>query len=120
MKKIFLYAALALATFGIASCNEDFEDWADPQAYPQEDPTGELAAVISAVPTATVSYDELDGADVNLIQIEGITGLADVESATITSLLLDGTTEVPFTQDGDIAIVTAEDLAAAVKATTRA
>lgn len=38
MKKIFQYSFAALAGLVLASCNGDYEDWASPQSYSQEDP----------------------------------------------------------------------------------
>ena len=38
MKKLFLYASILVATMAFTACTEDYTDWADPQAYAQEDP----------------------------------------------------------------------------------
>ena len=37
MKKTLLYSMAALASIALASCTGDYDDWASPQSYPQED-----------------------------------------------------------------------------------
>ena len=36
MKKTFLYSLAVLASLTLASCNGDYDDWAQPQHNPQE------------------------------------------------------------------------------------
>ena len=61
MKKIFQYSIAAIASLVFASCNGEYEDWASPQAYGQEDAAaayGVTAAAGSSI-SMPVSTDEV-------------------------------------------------------------
>ncbi|MBR5102535.1 MAG: DUF5115 domain-containing protein, partial [Muribaculaceae bacterium] len=63
MKKISLYFTLAFASLFLVSCNEDFDDWADPQSYlPEEAITipGFAASATGAIDLANVDTDSVD------------------------------------------------------------
>ena len=59
MKKIFQYSFAALAGLVLASCNGDYEDWASPQSYSQEDPASAygVSATANAVKMPTSDDD---------------------------------------------------------------
>ncbi len=44
--KILKYMAFALTGMLMASCGEDFDDWASPQSYPQEDAIKQFPATV--------------------------------------------------------------------------
>lgn len=59
MKKNILYSGLLFTTVALASCNGDYDDWAAPQSYAQED--------MVTVPGFTATY----AGDVDLADVEG-------------------------------------------------
>ena len=63
MKKKFLYSLAVLASITLASCNGDYDDWADPQTNPQEDAItipGYQASAVSALDLAKVAEDSVN------------------------------------------------------------
>lgn len=85
MKKTLLYSLAALASMTLAGCAGDYDDWADPQSYPQEDAAAQYGVTISAGSEATVTMPDADGT-VHLVTLsssnEAISGYS-VNSVTI-------------------------------------
>lgn len=59
MKKISIYSMLAVAGLALASCNDDYKDWNDPQSYePVDDVTLSFEATnVSAINMTTLGDD---------------------------------------------------------------
>ncbi|MDO5446325.1 MAG: DUF5115 domain-containing protein, partial [Prevotellaceae bacterium] len=102
----------ALCIFLLASCTEDFKDWATPQGNAQGDAINKVAGQVNAF-TDNIKYTE--AAD-NINFIEFI--CADVpEDATIkfTGISVNDAASIPFTSIGNVLRVTKEDLNNAVR-----
>lgn len=74
MKKISLYTLLSMLCMFMASCDEDFEDWAAPQSWPQED-------------AVTIPGFKAEAAS-------SVINLADVEGDSVKILTLDNAADV--------------------------
>lgn len=63
MKKIFLYSLAVLASIILASCNGDYDDWAQPQHNPEEEaitiPGFTATPVVQAIDFANVTTDSV-------------------------------------------------------------
>ena len=63
MKKTFLYSLAVLASVSLASCNGDYDDWAQPQHNPQEEaitiPGFTATPVVQAIDFANVTTDSV-------------------------------------------------------------
>ena len=68
MKKTLLYSMAALASIALASCTGDYDDWASPQSYPQEDAAAAYGVTVAAGTEANVAMPAEDG-DVVLVSI---------------------------------------------------
>ena len=67
MKKIFLYSLAVLASVTLASCNGDYDDWAQPQHNPEEE------AITIPGFTATPVVQEIDFANVTTDSVSTFT-----------------------------------------------
>jgi len=96
------------------ACDEDFKDWAAPQAWEQEAAqeaiNGTIEAAAQDVKIADISEDGI--AIVNFVGADNATANSKVR---YTSLLLNDEVSVPFTTDGNKLIVNKADLAEALK-----
>ena len=113
MKKIFLYVSILAATIGMASCTEDYTDWADPQHNEQESPLGEISATVAAA-SGEVKYETASD-DVEFVKFVSAPNVKEGTVAKFTKLVINETQEVTFTQKGDMALVKKADLATAVR-----
>ena len=63
MKKIFLYSLAVLASVTLASCNGDYDDWAQPQHNPQEEaitiPGFTATPVVQSIDCSSVTTDSV-------------------------------------------------------------
>ena len=63
MKKIFLYSLAVLASVALASCNGDYDDWAQPQHNPQEEaitiPGFTATPVVQSIDCSNVTTDSV-------------------------------------------------------------
>ena len=63
MKKIFLYSLAVLASIILASCNGDYDDWAQPQHNPQEEaitiPGFTATPVVQSIDCSNVTTDSV-------------------------------------------------------------
>lgn len=104
MKKISLYVLLGFITAIIASCRgNEYEDWADPQAYQQEDgvtipgftATASSAIDLNSVETETVNAFSLstatlpDGYSIENVRVE----LTPADDAEATATTMETTTD---------------------------
>ena len=114
MKKIFQYCLTAVAGFALAGCNGDYDDWASPQAYSQEDAAAKYGISFTAGPEANIAMP-VENNDVKIIEIssqnQGVAGY------TVKSLTVNGT-EVEAGTSGNYITVSAADLSAIVQEQT--
>ena len=98
MKKILSYMSLAITGLLMAACSEDFKDWIEQQAYPQEDAitipgftatsTGaiDLSTVDDSTPLITLSQEALpEGYTVQSIRMEVAPVDGDGETTELTA-----------------------------------
>lgn len=115
MKKLFLYASILVATMAFTACTEDYTDWADPQAYSQEDDANAYLATALVKTPSTATIKAEDGAETaKILTTESITNAIDGSIMKFTKLML-GDIEVPITSEFGEMYVSLNDLDAAVK-----
>ena len=103
MKKIFQYSFAALAGLVLASCNGDFDDWASPQSYNQDDPAAAYGVTTSPNSvTMPVSDDE-----VTLFSFSSSS--EEVKGYAIRELTVNGF-DINYTVKGNDVIVSASEL----------
>lgn len=109
MKKILFFGALFLSAITFVSCNEDYDDWADPQSNPQEEAVtlpGYTASGVSAIDIATVEGDSVqvlslssvslpEGAVVGNTHVDIVP--ADGSSTQVTTIAVDNKNRVAVT-----------------------
>ena len=117
MKKTLLYSMAALASIALASCTGDYDDWASPQSYPQEDAAAAYGVTVAAGAEANVAMPAEDG-DVVLVSIT--TDNPQVADYSLKGLTINGAgmESEPMTLnaemvEGDV-VVDATELAKAV------
>lgn len=87
MKKTFLYSLAVLASLTLASCNGDYDDWAQPQHNPQEASAAKYGITFTAGPEAESSMPDADGV-INLVTVNSTD--ANVIGYTLKSLKVNG------------------------------
>lgn len=87
MKKTLLYSLAVLASVTLASCNGDYDDWANPQANEQEASAAKYGITFAAGPEAESSMPDADGV-INLVTVN--TTDANVTGYTLKSLKVNG------------------------------
>lgn len=87
MKKTLLYSLAVLASITLASCNGDYDDWANPQANEQEASAAKYGITFAAGPEAESSMPDADGV-INLVTVN--TTDANVTGYTLKSLKVNG------------------------------
>ena len=87
MKKIFLYSLAVLASVSLASCNGDYDDWANPQTNPQEASAAKYGITFAAGTEAESSMPDNDGI-INLVTVNSSD--ADVTGFTLKDLKVNG------------------------------
>ena len=87
MKKKILYSLAVLASVTLASCNGDYDDWANPQANEQEASAAKYGITFAAGPEAESSMPDADGV-INLVTVN--TTDANVTGYTLKSLKVNG------------------------------
>ena len=87
MKKTLLYSLAVLASVALASCNGDYDDWANPQANEQEASAAKYGITFAAGPEAESSMPDADGV-INLVTVN--TTDANVTGYTLKSLKVNG------------------------------
>ena len=87
MKKTFLYSLAVLASVSLASCNGDYEDWAQPQNNPQEASAAKYGITFTAGPEAECNMPDEDGV-INLVTVNSTD--ADVAGYTLIDLKVNG------------------------------
>ncbi len=105
MKKTLLYSLAALASLTLASCNEDFSDWADPQSYDQEDSASAYGVDCSAGSDINCVMPVEDGT-VDLITLTATS--AEVKSYAVNSLTVNGESIDGTVTDGVVTVDAAE------------
>ena len=87
MKKTFLYSLAVLASVSLASCNGDYEDWAQPQHNPQEASAAKYGITFTAGPEAECNMPDEDGV-INLVTVNSTD--ANVAGYTLIDLKVNG------------------------------
>lgn len=87
MKKIFLYSLAVLASVSLASCNGDYDDWAQPQNNPQEASAAKYGITFAAGPEAECNMPDEDGV-INLVTVNSTD--ANVTGYTLKDLKVNG------------------------------
>ena len=87
MKKKILYSLAVLASVTLASCNGDYDDWANPQTNPQEASAAKYGITFAAGTEAESSLPDDDGI-INLVTVNSSD--ADVTGFTLKDLKVNG------------------------------
>ena len=87
MKKTFLYSLAVLASVSLASCNGDYEDWAQPQHNPQEASAAKYGITFTAGPEAECNMPDENGV-INLVTVNSTD--ANVTGYTLKDLKVNG------------------------------
>ena len=87
MKKTLLYSLAVLASVSLASCNGDYDDWANPQTNPQEASAAKYGITFAAGTEAESSLPDDDGI-INLVTVNSSD--ADVTGFTLKDLKVNG------------------------------
>ena len=87
MKKTLLYSLAVLASVSLASCNGDYEDWAQPQHNPQEASAAKYGITFTAGPEAECNMPDEDGV-INLVTVNSTD--ANVAGYTVKDLKVNG------------------------------
>ena len=87
MKKTFLYSLAVLASVSLASCNGDYDDWANPQTNPQEASAAQYGITFTAGPEAECNMPDEDGV-INLVTVNSTD--ANVAGYTLIDLKVNG------------------------------
>ena len=87
MKKTFLYSLAVLASVSLASCNGDYDDWANPQTNPQEASAAKYGITFTAGPEAECNMPDEDGV-INLVTVNSTD--ANVTGYTLKDLKVNG------------------------------
>ena len=87
MKKTFLYSLAVLASVSLASCNGDYDDWAQPQHNPQEASAAKYGITFTAGPEAECNMPDEDGV-INLVTVNSTD--ANVAGYTVKDLKVNG------------------------------
>ena len=87
MKKTFLYSLAVLASVSLASCNGDYEDWAQPQNNPQEASAAKYGITFTAGPEAECTMPDDDGV-IKLVTVNSTD--ANVADYTLKDLKVNG------------------------------
>ena len=87
MKKTFLYSLAVLASVSLASCNGDYDDWANPQTNPQEASAAKYGITFTAGPEAECNMPDENGV-INLVTVNSTD--ANVSGYTLIDLKVNG------------------------------
>ena len=87
MKKTFLYSLAVLASVSLASCNGDYDDWAQPQNNPQEASAAKYGITFTAGPEAECNMPDENGV-INLVTVNSTD--ANVAGYTLKDLKVNG------------------------------
>lgn len=87
MKKTLLYSLAVLASVTLASCNGDYDDWANPQTNPQEASAAKYGITFAAGTEAESSLPDNDGI-INLVTVNSSD--ADVTGFILKDLKVNG------------------------------
>lgn len=108
MKKTILYSCVLASLIGMASCDEDYTDWAEPISNGQEEAgsamSGTIAVVSGGIDREIFADDAYAIPVVEYLSTEGVDNVTGVR---IRELTLNGTYSVPFVQNGMRVCVTA-------------
>ena len=114
MKKLFLYASILVATMAFTACTEDYTDWADPQAYPQEEAAATYGLnVVEGIESNVVMAEAPELIELVAVSAES----ADITDITLKSVTVYGVT-IPATLENGVIKVNALQLDSIVETAT--
>lgn len=102
MKKLFLYAGILLATFATVACNEDFDDWASPQSYPQEESANTYGLEVTPGSEAVIVMDEETPEYVKIVSVAANNN--NVANVKLNSLKVQGVSLPATIEDGSVMV----------------
>ena len=115
MKRVLLYSFVAAATLVVASCNEDYKDWANPLTNSPEDVNGTLSTKIAASSADIKRESYADDASVKLIDYVSTENATEVAGVRFNSLKVNGAFDVPFVQTNNSVSVNINQLDSVVR-----
>ncbi len=113
MKKLSLYTVIGAVSLLMASCTEDYTDWADPQTNPQEDAITLPGFSASAVSSAINLADVTDGDSVQAFTLSVPSGVT-VGHTRMEITPADNSSETQTLSTSNEGKLTKEELQAAV------
>ncbi len=99
MKKTLLYSVAAMAGLVLASCDEDYNDWAEPQTYSQESSVSTYGVTCTAGSEINCVMPDEDGV-VNLVTVTSSSD--EVESFAVNSITINGESVDATISDGEL------------------
>jgi hypothetical protein len=111
MKKQMLYSCAALASLVLAGCDGDYDDWAAPQSYEQEEAAAAYGVTATAGSGATILIPAAQD-EVNLVALS--TTNSEITGFTVRKLTVNGTEVTSKVTDGNV-VVSASELSALVQ-----
>ena len=93
MKKTLLYSLAAFAALGLASCSEDYDDWANPQSYGQDAAAAKYGLTFAAGSEINSALPDADGM-VHLVTVsttDTIVSGYTIKTLTVNGANIDGT-----------------------------
>lgn len=111
MKKTLLYSFAVAASFTLAACNGDYDDWASPQSNAQEEAAAKYGVTFAAGPEATTALPDEDGT-IQLVELSSTN--ENVAGYTIKAVTINGE-EIAATTSGNYITVSAAALTALVE-----
>jgi hypothetical protein len=111
MKKQMLYSCAALASLVLAGCDGDYDDWAAPQGYEQEEAAAAYGVTATAGVDANIQMPTPDD-EVYLVALTSTS--TDVTGFTVRSLTVNGTEVSSKVTNGNV-VVSAAELSALVQ-----
>ncbi len=110
-KQILYYSCAAVASLVLAGCDGDYDDWAAPQGYEQEDAAAAYGVTATAGDGANIKIPTAED-EVNLVALA--TTNPEVVGFTVRKLTVDGTEVSSKVTNGNV-VVSAAELSALVQ-----
>lgn len=112
MKKIFLYASLFITAVSFTACNEDFTDWANPQAWEQEAAQDKIGNGAIEILAQDIDLDAAES--IGIAKANCPSGSNEGSVVKFTKVRVNGDTEIPFTSENGILTIQSNDLQEAI------
>ncbi len=98
MKKLALYFSMAMALFLGTACSDDYDDWADPMSYPQEDAITIPGFQATAVGTIDLNNAASDSSQLYTLSTAALPDGYTLSNARIVLVPQEATTATTTTQ----------------------